>query len=130
LADIPERIERFVYRNVHSVHELEILLLMNDGAGKEWVTHEISERLQIDHGVVEAVIKSLETNKLVVCRDMSGERLYRIDSGNTPTLATLEELSKWYATHRVRILTMIYGKPLNNIQTFADTFRFRENDEE
>jgi hypothetical protein len=109
------------------VHELDILLLLND-SGTECGTLVISRRLQIDRTMVEAIIKSLETRRLVIYRDVHGERLYRIDSSNPAMASTLNELGKWYSTHRVRILTMIYGKPLNNIQTFADAFRSRKDE--
>jgi hypothetical protein len=111
------------------VHELEILVLLND-ASRERGSDAISKVLQIDRSVTESVIKSLESRRLVLSREASGERLYRVDSSNSAMVGTLKELSHWYSTHRVRILGMIYGKPLNNIQTFADAFRLREDEDE
>jgi hypothetical protein len=76
------------------VHELEILLLLNNVASRECGTSEISPSLQIDRAVVEAVIKSLESRRPVLCRDARGERLYRIDSSDKAIVATLKELSE------------------------------------
>jgi hypothetical protein len=111
------------------VHELEILLLVNRDASREFGTSEISERLQIDQTAIDAVMKSFAARGLVLYREAYGERLYRIDSSNKAIVAPLKELSQWYSTHRVRILEMIYSKPLKNIQTFADAFRFRKDED-
>jgi hypothetical protein len=130
LKDIPDNITQFIIKYIHSVHELEILLLLNDDARKEWGTAAIGTSLQIDPAVVEVVIESLESSRLVLYRDTSGERLYRTDPANTANVATLKELRKWYSSHRVRILTMIYAKPMNKIQTVADAFRFLKDEDE
>jgi hypothetical protein len=130
LAEIPEAVRRFIVKHIHSVDQLELLVLLRKNPQQEWRPIEISKALERDAGVIEALLKSLESTELITYRDVSGERRYSGSLKNPDLLLGLQELSRWYSTHRVSVVGIIFSKPNDKIQTFADAFRIRQEEDE
>jgi hypothetical protein len=129
LTDIPHRIQQFISVHIQSLEELEILLLLLDNPRKEWGTLAICSALLMERPIAETALVNLENSALVFKRTVADEQLYRINSTKPDQVATLNEVAQWYATHRLKIITLICRQPLNRLQSFADAFRFRKEDE-
>jgi hypothetical protein len=130
MNDIPDTVQRFIAKYIRSLDELEILLLLRQNPQKEWGAPAIAGALQLDRAIVEARLEALEASGLVAGRQVAAERLYRYDLCSGEHVHALTELAKWYSTHRVKVIALIFAQPQDKIQTFADAFRFRKEEED
>jgi hypothetical protein len=123
--DIPQSVRSFIFEQIHSVGELEALLLFAAQADREWTSEQLARELRISVQWAEQQIA-----------DLAGRGLVEIFPGNPPhchyaprdqTMArTVGELAGVYASRRVAVIQLIYAKPTDPVQSFADAFRFRK----
>jgi hypothetical protein len=52
--------------------------------------------------------------------------LYQYQPGSEEADRLVGELIRLYQERRVAVITLIYSKPVNKVQTFADAFRLRK----
>jgi hypothetical protein len=130
LKKIPEMVQQFIAKYIHSLDELEILLLLQDNPQKEWAPSAIARLLGLDLNLTKLRLRRLETLELVAGQHLNEERFYRYDLSSPEEIAALGQLAKLYSTHRVNIITLIFTQPLDRIQTFAEGHRSRNNEDE
>jgi hypothetical protein len=129
LTELPHRIQNFIAAYIRSLDALEVILFLRQSAPKEWEAAAIGSALNIELGVVLAKLEELETAGLVI-RNIKDPACYRLNSSDPDQVAILADLAKLYASHRVKIITLIFTQPLEKIQTFADAFRFRKEEDD
>jgi hypothetical protein len=130
LAEIPQIVQEFIQNYIESVDALEILLLLRDVPQKEWGSLAVSRALGFDPNAVATRLDKLKSAGLIRDRTVANERLYRYGPSTPEMALALNELAKLYPTYRVRIIGIIFSKPLNGIRTYADSFRSRHNEED
>lgn len=122
--DFPADVGQFIAENVSSVAQLEILLLLRGGADRVWTTAEVSAALQLTPDMAAEQMAELQRRGLI-SRNLPADP-YRY-SPRTPELAGLvDRLARLYDERRVSVITQIYSKPVDKVQTFADAFRWRK----
>lgn len=121
-GNLPEHLLAFIAGYIHSVIELESLLLLHQDRTRSWSPAELARELRIDEQFARQEIAELSSRGLAQC-----------DSDNTchyaPSTAELDqavtELAQVYLQRRVTVIEAIYARPTDPIQSFADAFRFR-----
>ena len=116
-------LQRFVRRNIVSVEQLEILLLLFDDPAKGWRADEISRRLRSSMTSVAKRLGDLSRRRLIV--EENGNYCYvcddRIDE-------QLEELRAAYQVSPSRVIDLIFSESDAALSSFADAFRLRPED--
>lgn len=124
LSEIPSDVVQFVAAHIHSVIGLEILILLQARKGSSLSCDELAHELRINPTWTHEALAALETAGI----------LSRADSGysysaRTPELDQIvRTLARLYAERRVSIISLIFAKPLDPIQQFADAFRFKKGE--
>jgi hypothetical protein len=126
MPEVLERVLAFVREYIDSVDQLEILLLLRGGPEREWTAEEISRALSTSEASVVARLAYLQSVGLV---EMKRPSHYRYAPKSQDVAQVMEEVSAAYAQYRVRIINLIYSKPIDKIRTFADAFKLRKEDE-
>jgi hypothetical protein len=124
---IPEDVRAFIGAHVDSVEQLEVLLLLRRTAGREWSAAEVSEELRTSPGSAANRLADLAAHGLITARS-SADPLYRYEPRDERLDATLDALGRAYADRRVRVIGMIFEKPIDRIRSFADAFRLWKED--
>jgi predicted ArsR family transcriptional regulator len=117
-------VERFVAQHIHSVEQLEVLLLLQRSGDREWSAADVSRELSSHPHSVESRLLDLRARGLVSAREDGPSLFYRYapPAELAPVIARLQEV---YAERRVSVITMIFAKPIDSLRTLADAFRLR-----
>lgn len=88
-------------------------------------TLELAGELRIDRQWTERKLDEMHARGLLSTEGGASAR-YRLSDGPSERAALLAQLARCYEERRVTIITLIYSRPRDHIQGFADAFRFRE----
>lgn len=120
---VSQELLRFTARYIHSVEQLEILCLVSSNPAKYWSVAEVLHEVQSAEQSISSCLKRFEEDGFLVSRK---EGKFQF-SPTQPSLAdSVRDLSKTYRERRVTIVEMIYKKPSDPIQDFAEAFRFKK----
>lgn len=105
-AGIPEDVYRFLYQNIESVEQLELLMLLFQAPERGW---------------------SPAAGAGAVAGDRAECYQY---APRTPELhTTVARLAGTYRERRVAVITLIASKPLESVRAFSDAFRIRKKED-
>lgn len=119
-----DAVGRFIAQHIHSVEQLEVLLLLLRSGAREWTAGEVSRELSSHPHSAESRLLDLRARGLVDAREDGQELRYRYapPPGTDEIIAALALL---YAERRVSVITAIFAKPIDSVRTLADAFRVR-----
>jgi hypothetical protein len=120
----PAELRQFIAQHIESLAQLEALLLMRREPGRRWAPAELARTLYISDEMVRGMFAELERGGFVARDD---ESYFYAASGPLDDL--LGELARHYQERRVAVITEIYSNPVKKVQTFADAFRLRREDQ-
>ncbi len=123
---IADEVQRFIAENVHSVEQLEVLLLLHRSASRCWSADDVSRELRIDALSAAGRLADLCERRLLV-EVASPEGAYRFEPGTQAQARVVSSLAADYAVRRVSVITLIFSKPVDTIRSFADAFRIRKD---
>jgi hypothetical protein len=127
-SGISDELKRFITAHIDSVGKLEILLLLARNQDKEWSEQEISRTLRSNDALVAKYLAELCASKLIVCDKTT--RLNRFHPETADAEKNVKDLIVAYGIFQVRIIQLIYEKPVSSIQQFADAFKIRKGDDD
>lgn len=121
--EFPADLRQFIIDYFDSVAELEVLLLLRNSPDKLWAAADVSKALR--------AATDVSGEQLALLRN---RRFLRQDEGGfgyspaTPELQHLvDRLADIYKARHVSVITLIYSKPVDKVQTFADAFKLRKD---
>jgi DNA-binding MarR family transcriptional regulator len=123
-TDFPAEIEQFIAQHIESLAQLETLLLIRREPDRGWSCYDLSRQLYVTPDVCTGIVADLERRGFIV-RDAADDNLFRYRAGVAATDELIDKLAALYQERRVAVITQIYSKPVKQVQTFADAFRFR-----
>lgn len=110
---------------IRSVWALELLLLMRRDPDRRWSEDALVRELRASLPLVRQNLAQLETGGLIAC-EPEGCRF-------APASPLLEKacavLDRAYRERPVSVVNLIVGMSSENVQGFADAFRFKRGDE-
>lgn len=123
---LPEDIVKFLRSNVRSVEQLEVLLLLYREPDRWWEPAEIAQSLYASVDSVARSVQRLASNRLAEARGEPATT-FRFHPKASERVA---ELARLYNERRVAVLTAIAMGPMDDVQSFADAFRWRNGEED
>jgi hypothetical protein len=120
---LPQRVLDFVERQIHSVAELEALLLIRSEPQERWDAPAVARRLYIDEASTAAVLDALQRRGLVV-RDGDA---FRYEPASPSLREDVDGLARSYPRFLIPITKVIHSKPPTSLREFLDAFRFRDD---
>ena len=118
----------FVTEQIDSVLELEVLLLLAQSAPQQWSAADLAATLKIDPAWAAEQLARFTSRGILACNNTAPPQC-RYAPANPKLDETIRAVADAYATHRVRIIGLIFSKPTSNLKTFADAFRIRKEKE-
>jgi len=123
---ISPEVKSFITQHIDSVVQLEILLLLHARREQAFNADEISRELRVDRAWVEGQLSNLCGRGLLNCSDQTPP-LYQYAPRDNKLSAAVDALAREYAQRRVTVISLIFSKPVDKIQAFADAFRIRKD---
>ena len=125
-AELPDSLRAFVSEHIHSLVELEALLLLFNHRDRAWSASDIARELRIARSSPQRELDGLCARGIVQCTG-GNDPVYRFTPGNSQIEATIAQLATVYPERRVSIIGLIFSKPADKLKTFADAFRIRKD---
>jgi hypothetical protein len=123
--DFPPDIKRFIEGQIESLAQLEGLLLMRKEPQRQWTASEIAKSLYLPPEMGASLLDDFSRRGFV--HELAGNgKCYSYRSIDAETDNLIDQLAAIYHERRVAVISLIYSKPLNKVQTFADAFRLRK----
>jgi len=124
--DIPSDVVRLVAGHIVSVEQLETLLLLYRER-KDWTPESIAEALRTSAISATQRLRDLAAGKLI---QNVGGQTYRYVGDDERLDATIGRLAATYAERPYRVIELIFSKPIKNLRVYADSFRFRKDEDD
>lgn len=105
--DFSEVFRAFVRKNVASVEQIDVLLLLQSDPGKSWTIPELSASLSSSNSSIARRLATLCGPGLVKRNDDGGFRY----ASNAAHDVLVGELRREYALRRTSVIELIYSKP-------------------
>ena len=127
---LPQPVRQLIAERIDSVVQLEVLLLLARHPDQAFTPHGVSQTLRIDANWAAGELATLRGRGLAgvgapTAAESGSEPAFRYAPANGELDAAVQELGRAYADRRVAVVSFIFSKPLDKIQTFADAFRIR-----
>jgi len=119
---LPE-VRQFIAIHIHSIEQLEVLLVLCESSAKSWSAAEVYRKVQSSEKSVTDCLESFRYSGLAT---LSPEGLYRFSPDEAGLNGIASALSQAYRERRVSVIECIYKRPSDTIQNFANAFRLRK----
>jgi hypothetical protein len=121
-TEVAEPVRRFVERQLESVEQLEIVLLLRREQSRFWDPRAVAMTLQIVERRTAENLEALASRGLLDVR-IGTQVTYRY-SPATPELARgMDRVAAAYSEHRVAVLALLMSRGRRSLRDFADAFR-------
>jgi hypothetical protein len=117
---IPTDVRQFLDQKIASIAQLEVLLFLKQHSDRDWSAAEIAKELYTAADMCEALLADWARQKVFAA---TGSRYRYVHDPQRDDL--IERVAQLYQERRVTVITTIYAKPVDRVQTFADAFRLR-----
>ena len=124
---ISPEISQFIHERIQSVEQLDVLFLLARDPSRLWTAEQVASELRSTPTSIRRWLDNLRTQKLLI----QNEPFSFVFAPEDPALVTLIDLLRdIYPQQRVRIIEMIFNKPAFRLESFANAFRWREDDKD
>jgi hypothetical protein len=120
MAVLPGTVLTFLCERIDSIEQLETLLLLQKNASKEWTAEEVSRTLFTTPESASSRLAEFHANGLVRFNSTAEAPRYQYAPKLRALEKTIADLAEAYAKYPVRVIDIIFSKPLNKIRTFTD----------
>lgn len=121
---IPDQAQDLIVRHIHSVAQLEVLLYLRSFGEGIATPESVGRDQKIGADMAADLLVDLSGRGFLSERD--GGYVY----DPQPALGRqVEALAEAYGTYRVAIINLIFSKPSEGVQSFADAFRLRKDED-
>jgi len=123
-ADFPADVKEFIGKNIHSVAQLEILLMIRGEPERSWTADEITNGRYLQSHLVAHLMEDL------VQRGFAVQNITKFcyQPSDHEDRLLIDRLALVYQERRVAVIAEIFSKPIDFIKAFADAFRLRKEE--
>ncbi len=115
----------FINKNINSVEQIEVLLILHANPERVWTIDEISAIMRSSRNSIRSRLENLASRKLSAVVHAEGFRYAA--SGRLHGM--VEMLADEYAQRRFSVIELVFSRP-DAARMFADAFRLREEENE
>ena len=123
-AGIPPEVQRFIAENIDAAEQLDILLLLYRSPERSYTALEVSQAVFTVASAATLRLEGLVARGLL---SSSGEAdpAYRYKPATEELAKRADQLAAVYHANRVGVIQLIFARPPDPLQTFADAFRLK-----
>ena len=120
---IPPSVQQFIWRHIPSVGQLEILCVLWQDSRRKWSVQDLRKELQSSEEAIKSCLQRFSQAGLLTADE---QERYAYAPTNPQLEETVNAVVKIYRERRVTVIELIYQRPSDSIQGFADAFRFKQ----
>jgi hypothetical protein len=124
---LPDQVRRFILRHIHTLEQLEILVLLLESAPRAFSDQEIAANLRTTADSARSRLSRLHGDGLIaLTTDPSPKYVFKPRSDALAREA--RALLACYRERRVAVITQIFAPPAERAMLFAEAFRIKKGD--
>lgn len=123
-ADFPKEVLEFISEHIASMEQLEVLLLLSSQPDRDWTAESVFAEIQSSLPSVQQRLHEFVNKGLLVQPEPT---LFRYSPRTTALGNAVRALAATYKEKRVKVIELIYRKPVDEVQSFADAFKLRKD---
>lgn len=121
---ISPEIRRFIAEHIDAAEQLEILLLLHRSPERAWTALEVSQSIYTVPASATMRLEGLVAHGFLTSTG-GADPQYRYSPGSAELRAQVDALAEAYRADRVSLIKLIFARPPDPLQSFADAFRLR-----
>ena len=125
---IPREARAFVADHVHSITQLELLLLLHGEPEQAWTAAEASRALRAPERLLGGQLADFYAAGVLTATG-TDELAYRFDAAG-PHARAVDELAACVRQRKRAVQDLILRGPSSDVQVFSDAFRLRRDDDD
>ena len=114
-------LKEFIGRYIHSVAQLEILLMLRSEPHRSWTPQEVTQKLYLQVEMTSQLLEEIVQRGLAT-KTENGFYYRPISDLDRDAI---DRLAQIYQERRVAVIAEIFSKPKDSLRAFADAFRMR-----
>ena len=121
---IPPEVQRFIAENIDAAEQLDILLLLYRNRERSYTALEVSQAVFTVPSAATLRLEGLVARGLL---SSTGEAdpSYRYQPATEELGRRADQLAAVYQENRVGVIQLLFARPPDPLQTFADAFRLK-----
>ena len=123
-TEIPNEVVEFISAHIASMEQLEVLLLVSRQPDREWSPEAVFTEIQSSHASIVQRLREFSEQGLLI---QPAPLKFRYSPRSEPLANAVRALAAVYKEKRVKVIELIYRKPVDDVQSFADAFKFRKD---
>ena len=121
---LPDNVRQFILKNIDSVPELELLLLLAERVSELGVA-EAASRIYVDESSSRLLLEGLTRRRLLA--GAGDPPRYRFAPEDPQDEAFVREVAQAYRLHLVAMANLIHSKASGSVQEFARAFDLKKD---
>lgn len=121
---VPKEARDLITSHIHSVAQLEMLLYLRSRTGAEITPETLGRDQKIGTDMAQGLLEDLAGRGFLTEKNGSFTYAPKGDLSRQ-----VDALASAYASYRVSIINLIFSRPNEGVQSFADAFRVRRDEE-
>ena len=117
-------VKEFIGKNIHSVAQLEILLILRSEPQRYWTADEISQKLYLQLQMTVQLLCEIVQRGLAIRTDNG----YLYQPANDAVRNAIDSLARIYHERPVAVIAEIFSNPKDSLRAFSDAFRLRREE--
>jgi len=126
-GELSPEVQRFIAQHIDSAEQLETLLLLHREPDREWTALDVSQAIYTVPASATMRLEGLVAGGFVASTGGSDPR-YRFSPRSEALREQVDVLAAAYRADRVAVIKLIFARPPDPLQSFADAFRLRGKD--
>lgn len=123
---IGPEVHKFIAQHINAAEQLDILLLLHGSPDRDWSAADVSQAIFTVPTAATVRLEALAAAGFVRSSGGTDPR-YRFDPSSDALRDQVDQLAAAYRADRVGVINLVFQKPVDPIQSFADAFRLRRD---
>jgi hypothetical protein len=124
---IPEDIRAFTYKYLTSLEQLEVLCQFVNNPNVEYDASMLNQTLRTNIESIENRLEDLFNKGFLVLKN-SEKKVYQYGPRTDKLHSEARAITRFYKDNYHSMINLIYSRPMDNIRSFADSFKLRKDD--
>lgn len=120
--DLDPLVRELILRQIHSLDQLEVLLLLHSDPDRSWTAADVGAQLKTSEEAARLRLSDLHQRGFAATGDKD---TFQYRPSTKATAAAVAALAAIYPERRHAVITLIFSRPPEALKSFSEAFRLK-----